>query len=280
MKFNKRQYVILDDIGDKSVLLSPGLLRFMGRLSKSKSDIEKEVELSFGAFYQTVINNCKKGYYLSKKIFELLTEDIEVQNKLQPLLHELEPAQGIMLLPIGSSLSPLNAISYAIGREPEYPNELLFSIGFHSQVGMEFYSTGGFQGTKFRAANFSSDDLDFGIDQSIVIENYINFMMNLLLFMQFAEIETVISHAKDAPGRSIVKINKNKYENDSKITIEVIDSNWFRRLIRKGAFKVRGHFRLQPYGPNYSLRKLIWIEDFEKSSYTVNPKKLKNNEAS
>jgi hypothetical protein len=47
-----------------------------------------------------------------------------------------------------------------------------------------------------------------------------------------------------------------------------MDSTWFTQLVISNAFNVRGHFRLQPCGPELKERKLIWIQDFQKSGYT------------
>ncbi len=59
-----------------------------------------------------------------------------------------------------------------------------------------------------------------------------------------------------------------KYINETNRNITVLDSTWFTTLVKTGAFSVSGHFRWQPYGPGNSLRKLIWISDFEKEGYT------------
>ena len=75
MIFNKNKYPILDDVGDKGVLLSSGASRAINDL-KIKA---KEVEEIFGAFCDKIIINCKKGYYLSKKINDTLSEDGQCQ---------------------------------------------------------------------------------------------------------------------------------------------------------------------------------------------------------
>lgn len=271
MRFSKKKYKILDDIGDNGVLLSHGLRRVIEKLGDDGEDMKS----IFHGFIRTTINDCKRGYFLSRQIYEMISEDIKIQNKLNEFLHELEPANGIMLLPNSNFLGIVNSISYAIGHNEGNKSHLMFSMGFHSERGLEMFSTGWFLNHKFKAFNAIADDMNFHIDKDEAIEKFINFMMNILLFMQFAEIETVITEGKQSSGKSKVKINNEKYLNESTIPIEIIDSNWFRRLIRTGAFKVNGHFRLQPYGKNNSQRKLIWISEYEKSGYTLNPKMTK-----
>jgi hypothetical protein len=84
----------------------------------------------------------------------------------------------------------------------------------------------------------------------------------MTLFLEYCdtEIKYISAGRKD-------KINKNKYKNDSRTDVQVIDSNWFTTLVRTEGFKVRGHFRLQPYGPKKQYRKLIYIKPFKKKGY-------------
>ncbi len=254
--------MILGDVGDTGVLLSTGLMR---TIEKLKIDAP-EVDEVFGTFCKEVINECRKGYYLSKKINDTLTEDTSVQEKLNGLLHEINPTKGIMLLPNKHS-SLFDSFSYFIGKNEESPEELNFSISFHSSRGLELFVSGTFIEKKFKSLSFAADDLEFYEKREFVFERLVNYALNILLFMQFAEIETVITEGKSSNGRHKVKFNDEKYLNETNIQIEVIDSNWFKRLIRTGAFKVNGHFRLQPYGTNNSLRKLIWISEFTKNGY-------------
>lgn len=86
------------------------------------------------------------------------------------------------------------------------------------------------------------------------------------LFINFAEVETKVMKPNtqiwDERGVNAI------YNNKTKQDITVIDSTWYTHLISSGAFKVRGHFRFQPYGPGLSKRKLTWINEFEKEGYT------------
>lgn len=93
----------------------------------------------------------------------------------------------------------------------------------------------------------------------------------MILFMRYCEVET-----KEIKAESKGYHVNCKYVNETKQKIEVLDSTWFTTIIRSGAFKVGGHFRMQPYGKNLSQRKLIWIAPFEKEGYTRKAKILNN----
>lgn len=88
-------------------------------------------------------------------------------------------------------------------------------------------------------------------------------------FKKYAKVET-----KFLPANKTVKEINCKYVNDTNANITILDSTWFTNLVKSDAFKVRGHFRLQPCGEGLKEKKLIWISDFEKNGYVRNAKKL------
>ncbi len=56
--------------------------------------------------------------------------------------------------------------------------------------------------------------------------------------------------------------------NNTQFPISYVDSSWIREIIRTEGFKVRGHFRLQPYKKDGEwTKKLIYINEFEKHGY-------------
>lgn len=88
-------------------------------------------------------------------------------------------------------------------------------------------------------------------------------------FIKYAETEVKILE----PNK-VTKGVECKYVNDTRSKINILDSKWFTTLVKSDAFKVRGHFRLQPCGEGLKNRKLIWVSDFEKSGYTAPARKL------
>lgn len=100
---------------------------------------------------------------------------------------------------------------------------------------------------------------DNGFDHT----HYFAFLVTFICFIKHVELETKIIK----PQAKEWHIGT-KYLNETKHKIEVLDSTWFTTIVRGEGFNVRGHFRMQPCGPNLSERKLIWISDFEKNGYT------------
>jgi hypothetical protein len=86
----------------------------------------------------------------------------------------------------------------------------------------------------------------------------------LLWFIKYCDLEV----KELPPSRQIFEGVNCVYNNKTDHTIQIIDSTWFTTLIKSDAFKVRGHFRLQPHGEGLSKRKLIWVNEFEKHGYT------------
>lgn len=97
-----------------------------------------------------------------------------------------------------------------------------------------------------------------------------HFVQLVLMFQKFAQVET-----KELAGGQKIKGIDCNYKNETKTDITYLTSTWFTNLVKSDAFKVRGHFRLQPCGQAFKDKKLIWINDFEKHGYTRQAGKLK-----
>jgi len=98
-------------------------------------------------------------------------------------------------------------------------------------------------------------------------------IFTLLLFIKYCEIETRVIE-----GKSKAHHVGQKYVNETKQRVEVLDSTWFTTIIKSEGFTVGaetgGFFRMQPYGPGFSQKKLIWVMPFEKEGYTRKAKIL------
>ena len=70
------------------------------------------------------------------------------------------------------------------------------------------------------------------------------------------------------------KDNKVTADTGLLVHVNIIDSSYLTTIIHVDATNVRGHFRLQPHGPNNMDRKLIWINPYEKGEYKRTAKKL------
>jgi hypothetical protein len=124
------------------------------------------------------------------------------------------------------------------------------------------------EGTRFYTRDTTLKDDQFNCDlarKALAVE----------LFLNFAEIETKVCQ----PSRQIWDGPTCLYNNKTKLPITVVDSSWYTNLVVSGAFNVAGHFRLQPYGPERSKRRLQWINDFQKNGYIRKAKKENSHES-
>lgn len=103
-----------------------------------------------------------------------------------------------------------------------------------------------------------------------------DYVMSFILFYNYTESETHIIHGVDTGKPRRLKLNDEKFLNDTTNIIEIIDTTYFTKLIRTGEFGVRGHFRVQRFGPRNSEAKIIFINGYKKSGYTRGAKIDKN----
>jgi hypothetical protein len=97
--------------------------------------------------------------------------------------------------------------------------------------------------------------------------------IKILVFIQFSEpvLNILKSGAKHGNNR------QNKIKNETPSDYIIVNSKWNTISMRSEGFLVRAHFRLQAYGSGMKERKLILIDEFEKSGYVRNSGKLIHN---
>lgn len=95
---------------------------------------------------------------------------------------------------------------------------------------------------------------------------YMKFLLELNVFLRYADTETIKVYGQQ---KRYVPDGKDYIDNRSGIMVKYIDSRWLREIIRTEGFKVRGHFRLQPFKDEDGGwdRKLIYINEYEKHGY-------------
>lgn len=106
-------------------------------------------------------------------------------------------------------------------------------------------------------------------EMHLLLSHWITYHLVTNYFVQFCEIET-----KEVKPGEKVKWNSDKHMNESKRKFTVLDCSWFTTLIHTHGHRVDGFFRWQPYGKNWSLRKLIWVDSFERKGSTRKAKVL------
>lgn len=95
-----------------------------------------------------------------------------------------------------------------------------------------------------------------------------DYVMSFILFYNFTEAETHIVHGKETGHPRRLKLNDEKFLNETLNNIEIIDITYFTKLIRTGEFGVTGHFRVQHFGVGNSEAKIVFIDSYKKSGYT------------
>lgn len=102
--------------------------------------------------------------------------------------------------------------------------------------------------------------------------------VKLLLFIELSEPEIVIikDNQKVKLGSNWEKTLDGKVKNESGVNVTLVNTLWNKIIINDTGFTVKGHIRIQPYGPGRTLYKPIWIEEFQKNGYIRGVEKLKN----
>src|SRR3972149_1421477 len=95
-------------------------------------------------------------------------------------------------------------------------------------------------------------------------DTYFIQFLKLLFFLEFSDVEYKLL----GPNQKYGTKREGNYLNATKRNITIVDSNWNIVTINKNAFTVSGHLRMQPVGKDRMGRKLIFIEEFDKSGYT------------
>lgn len=103
-----------------------------------------------------------------------------------------------------------------------------------------------------------------GDEQNCV--KYMKFLLETNVFLKYADKEVITIYGKQ---RKMLPDKSDYIDNKSGVPIRYIDSRWLREIIRLEGFKVKGHFRLQPYKDEAGewTRRLIYINEFEKHGY-------------
>lgn len=127
-----------------------------------------------------------------------------------------------------------------------------------------------FQPKKETLKNFTNDKWS---ELKLDFNYWASFIISFACFCRYCEIETKVvapQHKEHHAGE--------KYVNETKSKVEILDANWFTTIVRSEGFTVGadtgGFFRWQPCGPGQKLRQLKWIMPYEKEGYTRKAKKL------
>lgn len=131
----------------------------------------------------------------------------------------------------------------------------------------------------------ANSDSEYGFETEYIkqpegelVENAFAIVVGFHLFKKYAKVEIKeVAHNSKVTDKSPLNKELAKIINESSFDITLMDSTWFTTIVRNEGFKVRGHFRLQPKKNNEEWTKeLIYIDEYQKSGYHRQAKKLKN----
>lgn len=91
-------------------------------------------------------------------------------------------------------------------------------------------------------------------------ENY-NVFMKVVTYLELTPTVMIVVNGGEKKGDIM---RGNLIKNETRSSVIHVNTNWNYKMIRLGSFKVRGHFRFQPCGPNLSQIKLVYIDMYEK----------------
>lgn len=267
MKFSTKKYPILNHLDDWMSLFKFQEHGFTEKLF-SAPDMEDRMK-HLMEIISLVVEHGTIDYVSASFLDKVL--DSKIYEKLLHLFCKIDTCEGILLYP-PERASSTHAISYVVIPDPDN-NTALAEIHLYSQVGrvatLEVKIEDEIINWRAILSNVIVDKNGKQLNQAKKNEhfgNHINCLFAILTFKQFAEIEVKEIGGNKYPKRT--KIGNEKYLNQTDHQVNVLDSRWFTETIRSEGFAVSGHFRLQPYGPNMSKRKLIYIDDYLKSGYT------------
>lgn len=95
------------------------------------------------------------------------------------------------------------------------------------------------------------------------LQDYVDMVLDYLCLRQWAEVQ--LGRVSTTVKKEIKKNKKIQTITETGLDYYIFDSKWYTEICNDEAFKVSGHFRLQPYGDG--TRRLIWINEFTKNGY-------------
>lgn len=261
MKFTYEKYPVLRELTHHGDFFKDGGNKFgvfateviAGKLSTHWDLYNK----AFSRIRSTAKNNVN---YLSNNIYSKLN-DGKIGEKLFELRDKLIDSNGVLILPAG------HLFVYSIKTIENSKRIEVFK--FQKNIWFSYIlckwelKENGFQFLN-KDMYFDPEYSHHGFPIDQVMANVIIFE----LFKQYAEIETKLVKPKDKPKERIKRKGGQLASREFPYKINIINSTWFTKIVRSEGFKVKGHFRLQPCGEGLKDRKLIWVNEFQKSGYT------------
>ncbi len=265
MKIDYKKYPFLERFEkrntNKSLLFGGNLmqtpLRLLPHIQQNKTVLDRISRAMKKVLTHNSIN-C-----VSLPVMQIFDEDFNVADKLWSIRDEIQDTVAVLLCPKGEMyfyqiMTVCNEVT-------------VICWHFVDRVFDAFTVISWKKGSFYQECSVSHDSFMVALDGSLLaiddprITYLTQMVVTFELFKKYAELETkVVSKTNGTRA----KVAKQKYKNNCKVPITIIDSTWFTRIVRSEEFNVKGHFRLQAYGEGMNDRKLIWVNGFKKHGYT------------
>lgn len=85
-------------------------------------------------------------------------------------------------------------------------------------------------------------------------------LLRLIIFVEMSEPEIVVVENGATGRRNPAKPWESPLKNLSGVTIRRVHSDWNKFIVHTSEIGVKGFLRLQACGPQYSLRRLVWVK--------------------
>ncbi|NLD91608.1 MAG: hypothetical protein GX639_02955 [Fibrobacter sp.] len=219
-----------------------------------------------GAFYDYLFQHISADAktnnsitYISSNILKMIEEQ-NIPSKLLCFLNEIENHTGIFLFK--NKTSTFYNIVNNIAKREVTASFMLFNYETLISCSTMIipYLKEDTNSESYKIEITYSNDMSFDFRNVRDVGSFYC-IVTFLLFRKFADHEFKLI---DGLNKKKEAVNGSVYKNESELPINIFDSRWFTTVIRDNGFNVSGHFRLQPCGPEKSLRKLIWINEFQK----------------
>jgi hypothetical protein len=265
MKINYQTHPILEKI-------DRGLFGEMGVAPEDYSYYAAQMELFDTAWQGAAIPKFSKNIqYVTKPFSDAIKLALvkHFDESLIKALHEVESC--------GTILYGAACLCYWINPTKDKGFTQLYFAFKHGDIGqppmmiafMYMKLDKNYKGTS--AIYFPKSELQ-GRTEKETMQFHNKILIGYLMFIKYADVQ--IKELK--PKESINEINC-KYANETNHKINILDSKWFTTLVKSDAFRVRGHFRLQPKKKDGEWTKeIIWIREFQKTGYAAPARKLKH----
>jgi len=254
MVFNKKNYPFLE-MYEKSSFFS-NLDKFTFNADNQTEYLSKIKDINTASLeiYDPIITSKSTPDYYSEYVIDKLESD----TKMISMRNLVEDDTGVIIFPLKQSSGvECWTIFYSIGAVGDKTKifSYIACIGDSiAEISTCWFTSDMENNSYVRVVELSCID-QLPLQTSI---------LRMIIFKQFAKEEKEFK----LRARTKQKNKADKYRNELKIDINIIDKTYFTSSYNFNQFSVNGHFRSQPHGKGRTKRKLIWISDFVKNGYS------------